>query len=505
MKILINTLICIILLLFLLLISQPTNIYATPDGWRYHHHAIYVNEQRFELWGYGHWDGYGNYRLRDIAYILNGTSAQFSIREPLGEYLHFWIERNTPYIPTGTELSYFYDEQRDWRELGGFHAYAVEHFPLQNVILSIDGSENPDINTVVTVLTAFGFPLNEPQWLADLNKVYFEIGNLAGLLGFSLEMTPDGLHITTGTEYLTDNIESRPLELLDMSLRLTGHWVDRRFFDSDIITQEVAWPHEFEIGLFGLSYQPMFVDFMFTGLPLAARQPNVWHSNWIVSPFTMESLEDGVMTISVDGHDRKISADKSSMPINALIYYVDGTPIKMVRLDPNLSPGRYRYEALEEGGILLTYIADYQSFRHMPEYIHIYRSYVQGYEGERIFTHTVIDENDRIFFEFVDPYAEPGRVYFYMIRSQGRWNIYNTVTFGGEPQMAAYIVYIPGEAAAIETDAYETAEEENPEPPVYTADTQSDSVRYVVVLMLIIGLFAGILIVKRKLLNVIIH
>ena len=108
MKIAKSVQICVVLLLFLLLISHSKHIYATPDGWLYHQHVIYVNEQRFELWGYGYWEGYGNYRLRDIAYILNGTSAQFNIREPLGEYLHFWIERNTPYVPIGTELSYLY-------------------------------------------------------------------------------------------------------------------------------------------------------------------------------------------------------------------------------------------------------------------------------------------------------------------------------------------------------------------------------------------------------------
>ncbi|MCL2527419.1 MAG: hypothetical protein FWE42_03285 [Defluviitaleaceae bacterium] len=134
------------ILLLVLLASHSNNVYATPDGWRYQQQEIYVNRQRFEVWGYSFGDGHGNFRLRDIAYILNGTSAQFNIREPLGEHLHFWIERNVPYTPVGTELSYFYEDHRDWREIGGFHAYAVEHFPLQNVILRIDGLEIPEAN-----------------------------------------------------------------------------------------------------------------------------------------------------------------------------------------------------------------------------------------------------------------------------------------------------------------------------------------------------------------------
>jgi len=494
MKIVKSAQICVILLLFLLLISHSKNIYATPDGWIYSQHVVYVNEHRFELWGYGFWDRYGYYRIRDIAYILNGTSAQFNIREPLDEYLHFWIERGAPYEPIGTELDYLYEEHREWREIGGFHAYAVEHYPLQNVILSLDGLETPKANTIVSVLTSFGFPINEPERLADLYQVYFDIDYLAGILGFSLEFEYNDLHITTGVEYLTGEIESQPLELLDISLRLTGHWVDRRFYDSAVISQEVAWPHEFEIGLLGLTYQPQFVDFQFTGIPLSVRQPNVWHHNRVFYPFTMESLKDGILTTSVAGIDRRIRAEWSSMPINSLIYYVDGVPNEMVRLDPNLCPGRYRHEILEGGGILLTYIADYQSFWGSPEYIHIYRSNIQGYEGERIFTHTVIDENDRIFFEFADHYPGLAEVYFYTIKAQGRQNRYHVITFGGESQIRAYIGDISDDTVINDSDISEIAIVENPEPPEYETDTQSDSSGYwrfvtIIVLLIAVALF----------------
>ena len=481
-----------ILLLFLFL-SPASSVYATPDGWLYGQHVIYVNEQRFEVWGYRLWDEYGNYRLRDIAYILNGTSAQFNIWEPLGAHLHFWIERNVPYEPIGTELTHFYEEHLEWRQIGGFHAYAGQHLPLQHVILSMDGSFVPEVNTVVTVLTSFGFPINEPARLVDLNQVYFAMENLAGLLGFRLEMKSGELHITTGIEYLSDNIAPHSLKLMDMdiSFRLTGHWVDGRFFDSDIINQEVAWPHEFEIGLFGLTYQPRFVDFQFTGLPLSARQPNIWHHYRDFFSLTALWLETGRMTIFVNDTDRKISVDLNSMPINTLIYYVDGIPHEMVRLDSNLSPGRYRYEAHKDGGIHLTYIADFQSFWSNPEYIHIYRSNVQGYEGERIYTHMVIDENDRIFFEFIDPHAEPSRIYFYTIKSQGRWNHYNVVTFGGERQITAYVAYVPEDV---------TITEDN---DIFNFDLRLSSsgwnvLALVIVIAFVIGIIARIFILRRK-------
>ena len=497
--------ICVAVLLFLLLISPSKDVHATPEGWVYGQQVVYVNGQRFEAWGYSFWNGYGNFRLRDIAYMLNGTSAQFNVREPLDGYLHFWIERNVPYVPIGTELGYLYEEQLDWRTIGAFRFYAVEHSPRQSVILSLDGSETPRINTVVEVLTSSGFPINEPERLTDLNQVYFDIASIAGLLGFSLERAidydfgiPNELHITTGLEYLAGDIESQPLELLNASFRLTGHWVDRRFFDSVIINQEVAWPHEFEIGLFGLTYHPQFVDFQFSGLPLAARQPNISHHNQVLLPLVLESLEDGIITISIYGSDRRISADLSAMPIDTLIYYVDGVPIEMVRLDPSLSPGRYRHDALEGGGLLLTYIADFQSFSfwQIPQYVHIYRSTVQGYEGERIFTHLVIDENDRIFFEFADPYAEPDVVYFYTIKIQSEWHNYNTVTFGGESQITAYFDYVPSDAVVIGTgDTEMVADIVDPhESPEYAAETPSDSNSHMIAIIVAIVVVAGIFI-----------
>jgi len=73
------------------------------------------------MWGYRHWEGFGNFQLRDIAYILNGTSTQFDIRKPLDEYLHFWINIGVAYTPIGNELGYHYDDPDEQREVGGFH------------------------------------------------------------------------------------------------------------------------------------------------------------------------------------------------------------------------------------------------------------------------------------------------------------------------------------------------------------------------------------------------
>jgi len=185
----------------------------------------------------------------------------------------------------------------------------------------------------------------------------------------------------------------------------------------------------------------------------------------------------------------------SFAPINTITYYVDGIPNEMVRLDKRIDPGRYHFEELEDGGILLTYIADFQSFWSATDYIHIYRSTVQGYEGERIFTHTIIDENDRIFFEFADLYAEPGIVYFYTIKAQTSWwQDYHTITFGGETQIRAYIDKIAGDFILRNLPPYGFGTTE------YGVGNQSNSIRNVVTIMasVVITVSIAVFIIKRK-------
>ena len=209
--------------------------------------------------------------------------------------------------------------------------------------------------------------------------------------------------------------------------------------------------------------------------------------------FVMESFEDGIMTIAVDDIDRRISVDLSYTPINTIIYYVDGIPNEMVRLDPRIDPGRYRFEELENDGILLTYIADYQSFWSAAEYAHIYRSTVQGYDGERIFTHRIVDENDRIFFEFADLTAEPSIVYFYTIKGKTSWHNY-TITFGGETQIRAYIDAVAGDFFSGNLPPYGFGMTE------YGAGSQSNTIRNVVVIMasVVLAIVIAVFIIRRK-------
>jgi len=239
--------------------------------------------------------------------------------------------------------------------------------------------------------------------------------------------------------------------------------VDRRFYDSYEINREVAFPVEFEIGFSGLTYQPRFVDFMFSGTPLSARQPNMWHALQEFNLLTIEAIDDGIITLAVDGFDKRLRVDLGSEQIEALVYYADGAMIEMVRLNPNISPGRYRYEEPESGGLRITYIADFQEFRSVPEFINVYRSTVLGDVGERILTHAVVDADDSIFFKFVDYSAERGVTYFYTVKMQSQWLSNRLVAIGGETQMAVQIggsVYEADTAHVVDIADDETLEGE---------------------------------------------
>jgi len=63
-----------------------------------------VDDEEFVLWGYGgDWIPGSSFRLRDIAYILNGTPFQFDVREYNDEIWDIFM--GEPYTVTGDELN----------------------------------------------------------------------------------------------------------------------------------------------------------------------------------------------------------------------------------------------------------------------------------------------------------------------------------------------------------------------------------------------------------------
>jgi len=139
--------------------------------------AILVNDEKFEIWGYiGDLD-VQFFRLRDIAYILNGTSAQFDIRAPLidGKW-DFWIERGAPYTLTDAELSPITENRRALFGSYGFvkaQSYGLDENPIQNIMLGIDGDEIPAMSITLQVFN-------------DTEDIFFPLRDLGYLLGFNI-------------------------------------------------------------------------------------------------------------------------------------------------------------------------------------------------------------------------------------------------------------------------------------------------------------------------------
>ena len=83
----------------------PVDVFAT-HGFGSQSFRISVDGSSFEVWGYGS-GGITidpSIRLRDIAYILNGTPAQFNIITSPCDSWDFWIQRGAPYLVTFTEF-----------------------------------------------------------------------------------------------------------------------------------------------------------------------------------------------------------------------------------------------------------------------------------------------------------------------------------------------------------------------------------------------------------------
>jgi len=137
-----------------------------------------VNDEPFEIWGY---DGDGPmpaFRLCDIAYILNGTSAQFDIRASSDSRWDFWIKRGASYTATGAEMLPIPENRRAlFGSYGFIHGYDSPGFdtaPIRNIILGVDGIYTPDEFISFRVVK-------------DIDDVYFPLHDLGYLLGFSIE------------------------------------------------------------------------------------------------------------------------------------------------------------------------------------------------------------------------------------------------------------------------------------------------------------------------------
>jgi len=425
-----------VLMIFPLLISviayRATPVRATVGPF-VSHVPVLVDDRLFEMWVV-EWD-YSEpfFRLRDLAYMLNGTPAQFDIREPLDDGYDVWIVRGGAYTPTGDELMPIQGEVFDdvgpaW--FGGSGRV--------NVLVGVDGTDAPETFVSITVLT-------------DDDDIYFAFSGIAPLLGVTYvwsatghffhqmhEYPMDGVYFAMATGVHTPiELPVNPLEFFCLAQRMDGHWVDSAHFYSPIINESVVWPVEFIFSPDGHGVR--YATWEVVAAPM--RQTGEWWS-WLWYPLTMRSLDGGLAELTLAAsavndwnirsrdfaynpacyipspYERRIVVDTNQEEINELTYYIGETPHRMVRVtqrDPRLrNARRYYAEPAEGGGIRLLYVTGLRDIFSQSEF-RIYRSAVPGERGELVFSQDEIGDNERLLFEFTDTTARRGYVYYYSL------------------------------------------------------------------------------------------
>jgi len=188
------TTICFLVIIVFTMIL-PMNVFAT-HGFGSQRFRVFVNYLPFEAWGYGSGEIIvdPSLRLRDLAYILNGTPSQFDIIETPDGHWDYWIKRGAPYIIDGTELQPIADCRRalfgSYGFLPGASSPGFDSAPFQNIIIGFDGEDYPDFSISVVAVR-------------DIDDTYFSLYALSYWLGFQATSTwepGEGYHIHIITE-----------------------------------------------------------------------------------------------------------------------------------------------------------------------------------------------------------------------------------------------------------------------------------------------------------------
>jgi len=413
---------------------MPAQATVGPVSWEV---RVLVDDKAFEMWHI--WDEMfaPGFRLQDMAYILNGTSAQFDIRESNDDRLDYWIIRGEPYTHARHEFRPIgYEDDYGWIWFDGY---------LSRIVIGVDGTDAPE--TVVS-LTAW----------TDEYGTYVGIWDLAQLLGFSLDWSSFGYswllihdYFVEGADFVISTDTNPPAELpiqsiefMELMAHLSGAWVDAEHFYSPVIDESVIWPVELYFSQDGHGVR----DIGRVSVAPMSRQSILGYGWWY--PLSMRTLEDGYVELTVvrqaarawnisvgNGSDEetipiivmhsRIAVDTSQEQIGEILYYAGDTLYRMVRSGGSLRDARHRYyeryvslrdarryyaEPYENGGIRLLYVL---GSRGLSEDFMVYRSLVYGERGTRIFLQEELSHNDRILFEFVDTTVERGNVYYYSL------------------------------------------------------------------------------------------
>jgi len=417
--------------------------------------TIYVDGVPFEVWAYGGGggDGIAHIRMRDMAYMLNGTPAQFDIRAAEDGRFDYWIVRDEPYTATGAELQPIPgDRYVMFGSYGHFEWHGFDNYPIQTAILGIDGAIVP-----VPVMQ-------------DIDDMYFSLPTLANFFGVHLSEYTISTESPNPAEF-----PDRSLELVDLMVRLAGQWIDREYYYSPVINEHVVNPMEIALSVHGFSDN-------------ASRLVNAAALSWSWVPadwyaVSIQNIGDGLVELiineSFEGY--RIVVDASERQIDEITLYIGDTAYQMVRYYWQRMVRHYHAEASECGGIVLRYVIRTGAFplEFQSGDVAVYRSTVQGEQGERILMQENVTFSDSILYEFTDATAEFGQVYYYSLVRVTDWG---TTSLAPAPDIWLYQMRV---------DTAEIMQEpvEMPNEPKDVADspTRSPARIYVISLLLLIA------------------
>jgi len=482
-------LLSIALITIIISISLPTTISAAVDVTS-GQFTVLVDGIYFEPWGYTTAQEMLYLCLLDIAYMLNGTPAQFNILTPSDDRWDYWIVRGEPFTPTGIEFQPFTSTRR--------LTTVFRNHPVQALVVGIDGNSEPSASVAINAIQ-----------IAD--NTYFTVRELAPLLGivylggflrhrhiwyagYADYFEEADLILATGALHPAVVAPNSP-EFLRLSPRILGHWVDTAHFDSAIIDESVAWPLEFYISVHGIN-KPASWSVAPLGRPDFTH--SIWERYWW-HPVSVRNLENGLVELATvqpyaqpawdspfifyaedaellydlpSLQHYRIIVDTTARSINSITVYINDTPHIMRRVGRNDANTRYQVQSTPDGGIKFSYILCRTHNNVSNTEIRVYRTHWSLRVGnsvtnaafgqlllEPLFVQQGIARYDRIAFEFVDYTVENPRVYYYSIWSVGAERRTNITPIGQNAAIRGMRVDA-GELLGL-------AEPETPEPDTY--------------------------------------
>ncbi|MCL2225415.1 MAG: hypothetical protein FWB96_10670 [Defluviitaleaceae bacterium] len=415
---------CVFMLVIILL--MPLAVRATV-GPLVQEAVVFLDDEIFTIWGVGDDVAVSFVRLRDLAYILNGTPAQFNFAESHEENISYRIFRGEPYIPQGNELlpiEYYHEEGGPrWFAAGGMY----------NVKIGVDGGNSPE---TVILFNVYG----------DGYDYFFPLGRMGTLLGYSLEWSRVGYWMHSlydfyveGATYVISTVGREPAvlpvqtaEFLQLMERLAGHWVDDTHFYGEVIDESVVFPRELFIFLEG--YGVTFESWDSVA-PIHRAAVTPWWARYRVAK---RSLGDGLLELMLadtaespwhftpDDADefpnlpylteRRIILDPAQEEIAEIFFFDSGEKIRMVRAyhSRDLAP-RYTLEMNTDGHIVIRYVLGQGALR-WGRTLMISRAVRRDYLGELLLYQEDFYPDDRAVFEFTDTTAQRGHTYYYLVR-----------------------------------------------------------------------------------------